>query len=82
MCSVGTLIVLKLILMHNINVVHQEGNIDESIISTCMGLSGISKDNIKARKDLVELCNCPILEFIKSVGKPCASFYLTAKQRK
>jgi hypothetical protein len=39
---------LTLILMHNIDVMHQERNICESIISTCMGFSGKTKDNRKA----------------------------------
>jgi hypothetical protein len=38
-----------LIIVHNVNVMHQERNMCESIISTCMGLPGKSKDNIKAQ---------------------------------
>jgi hypothetical protein len=49
--------VSALILMHNIDVMHKECNKGESIISTCMDLLGKTKDNIKARKDLAELCN-------------------------
>jgi hypothetical protein len=45
-----------LILMHNIDVMHQECNMGESIISTCMGFLGKTKDNMKARQDLTELC--------------------------
>jgi hypothetical protein len=48
---------LTLILMHNIDVMHQERNMGESIISTCMDFPGKTKDNRKARKDLAELCN-------------------------
>jgi hypothetical protein len=59
-----------LILMHNIDVIHQECNIGESIISTYMSLLGKTKDNIKARKDLVELCNRPTLELSETGGKP------------
>jgi hypothetical protein len=40
---------LTLILMHNIDVMHQERNMGESIISTCMGFLGKSKENRKAR---------------------------------
>jgi hypothetical protein len=50
-----------LILMHHIDVMHQERNMDESIISTCMGLLGKTKENTKAQKDLAELCNHPTL---------------------
>jgi hypothetical protein len=39
---------LTLILIHNIDAMHQECNMGESIISTCMGFSGKTKDNKKA----------------------------------
>jgi hypothetical protein len=38
-----------LILMHNFDVIHQERNMGESIISTCMSFLGKTKDNMKAR---------------------------------
>jgi hypothetical protein len=38
-----------LILIHNIDVMHQECNMGESIISTCMGFPSKTKDNRKAR---------------------------------
>jgi hypothetical protein len=38
-----------LILMHSIDVMHQECNMGESIISTCMSFSGKTKDNMKAQ---------------------------------
>jgi hypothetical protein len=34
-----------LILMHNINVMHQERNVGESILSTCMSFADKTKDN-------------------------------------
>jgi hypothetical protein len=71
-----------LILMHNIDVMHQERNMGESIISTCMGFPGKIKDNKKARQDLVELCNCPSLELKVNGGKPRASFYFKPQHRK
>jgi hypothetical protein len=46
-----------LILMHNIDVMHQEHNVGESILSTCMSFTDKTKDNHKARKDLALLCN-------------------------
>jgi hypothetical protein len=71
-----------LILMHNIDVMHQECNMGESIISTCIGFSGKTKDNMNARKDLVELFNRPSLELKVTGGKPSASFCLEPQQRK
>jgi hypothetical protein len=44
--------VKALILMHNIDVLHQERNVGESILSTCMSFMDKTKDNHKARKDL------------------------------
>jgi hypothetical protein len=38
-----------LILMHTIDVMHQERNMGESIISTSMDFSDKTKDNMKAR---------------------------------
>jgi hypothetical protein len=73
---------LTLILMHNIDVMHQERNMGESIISTCMGFPGKIKDNRKARKDLAELCNRPTLELKETGGKPRSSFCLKPQQRK
>jgi hypothetical protein len=63
-----------LILMHNIDVMHQERNMSESIISTCMSFPGKIKDNMKTRKDLAGLCNHPTLELKVTGGKPHASF--------
>jgi hypothetical protein len=67
---------LALILMHNIDVLHQERNMGERIISTCMGFPGKTKYNMKAQHDLAELCNHPSLELKVNGGKPCASFCL------
>jgi hypothetical protein len=71
-----------LILMHNIDIMHQERNMGESIINTCMGFPGNIKDNRKARQNLAELCNRPYLELKVNGGKPRASFYLKPQHRK
>jgi hypothetical protein len=51
-----------LILPHNIDLVHQERNVVESTISMCFDVTGFSKDNINARKDLAALYNRSSLE--------------------
>jgi hypothetical protein len=51
-----------LILPHNIDLMHQECNIAESIISMCFDVTDFSKDNVIARKGLANLCNCPFME--------------------
>jgi hypothetical protein len=67
---------LVLILMHNIDVMHQERNMGERIISICMGFPGKTKDNMIARQDLAKLCNRPYLKLKVMGAKPRASFFL------
>jgi hypothetical protein len=71
-----------LILMHNIDVMHQEYNVGESILSTCMAFADKIKHNHKARNDLAQLCNRSSLELKSRGGKPRASFCLKPKERK
>jgi hypothetical protein len=68
--------------MHNIDVMHQEHNIGEGILSTCMTFIDKTKDNQKTRKDLAQLCNRPSLELKFSGGKPRAPLCLKPKERK
>jgi hypothetical protein len=51
-----------MILPHNINLMHQECNIVESIISMCFDVTGFSKDNVNLRKDLADLYTRPSME--------------------
>jgi hypothetical protein len=74
--------VKELILMHNHYVMHQEENVGESILSTCMGFADKKKDNHKARRDLAQICNRPTLELTDRGGKPRAPFCLKPKERK
>jgi hypothetical protein len=71
-----------LILMHNINVMHQKRNVVENIVSTCMDIMGKIKDNFKARKDIAHVCNRPSLELDERGGKAHAPFCLKVKDRK
>jgi hypothetical protein len=41
---------------------HQERNVAESIMGMCLEVTGFTKDNINARKDLAALCDRPSLE--------------------
>jgi hypothetical protein len=43
--------------MHNIDVMDQECNVGESILSTCMSFADKRKDNHKAMNDLALICN-------------------------
>jgi hypothetical protein len=69
-----------LILMHNIDVVHQERNIGESMLSTCMSFMNKTKDNHKATEDLALLCYRPSLQLKSRGGK--LPFCLKVRDRK
>jgi hypothetical protein len=82
-CALWELMYAKaLILLHNIDIMHHERNVGESILSTCMSFTDKTKDNHKPRKDLALLCNRPSLELKSHDGKPRAPFCLKARDRK
>jgi hypothetical protein len=68
--------------MHNIDVMNQERNVAESIINTCMDITGKTKDNFKVRRDIADVRNRPSLELDERGGKPRAPFVLKVKDRK
>jgi hypothetical protein len=68
--------------MHNIDAMHQDHNVGESILSTCMSFTDKTKDNQKAEKDLAQLCNRPTLELKSSGGKLHVPFCLKPKEIK
>jgi hypothetical protein len=45
-----------LILMHNIDVMHQERNVAESNVSTCLDIMGKPEDYFKAQSDIAYIC--------------------------
>jgi hypothetical protein len=65
---------------------HQERNVAESIISMVFDLKDKTKDNFKARQDLVEICVQPTLILRPNqtghMGKPRAKYYLKPAERK
>jgi hypothetical protein len=40
---------------------HQERNVAESIMDMCLDVTGFTKDNMNARKDLTTLCDTCVL---------------------
>jgi hypothetical protein len=77
----------KLLLPHNINVMHNEKNVAESIFSTTFDIPEKTKDNVKARIDQQTLCNRPALNMHHDVTrdkwvKPRASYYLNRAQKR
>jgi hypothetical protein len=68
--------------MHNIDVMHQEHNVTESIVSMRLDITGKTKDNFKARKDIADICNRPSLELNERGGKRRAPICLKVKDIK
>jgi hypothetical protein len=71
-----------LLLPHNIDVMHTEKNVVEALWATIMEIPDKSKDNIKARVDLAELCDRPNQEMKPPSGgktwrRPKADFVLS-----
>jgi len=60
----------KLLLPHNIDMMHNEKNLAEAVWNTCFDVTDKTKDNAKARKDLAEICHRPSLHLkLKANGK-------------
>jgi hypothetical protein len=74
--------VKALILMHNLDAMHQKHNIGESILITCMSFVDKTKDNHKVRRGLAQIYNRSTLELNERCGKPRAPFYLKPKEKK
>jgi hypothetical protein len=76
----------ELILPHNIDLMHQECNIAESIISMCFDVIGFSKDNVNVRNDVAALCNRPWMEPKRNakgnLKRPQAPYCLKLAERK
>jgi len=59
----------KLLLPHNIDVMHNEKNMGEAVWNTCFDTDK-TNDNVKARLDLALICNRPSLHLVeKNNGK-------------
>ena len=73
----------KLLLPHNIDLMHNEKNMGEAVWNTCFDISEKTKDNVKARLDLAIICNHPSLHLVeKNNGKwdrPRAPFCIKKK---
>src|SRR3954462_4747871 len=70
-----------LLLRHNIDVMHTERNVFMNIFNTDMDATGKTKDTVKGRYDMAELCARPELEITyNETGnpvKPKASYVLS-----
>src|SRR4051812_22815131 len=60
------------LLCHNIDVVHTERNVFMNIFNTVMDIKGKTKDTVKGRYDMAELCSRSDLEIIHNEkGQSC-----------
>ncbi|KAL3654822.1 hypothetical protein CASFOL_000608 [Castilleja foliolosa] len=75
----------KLKLRHNLDVMHTENDICESILGTLMNVEGKTKDTVKARLDLEDMKIRKKLHLIKKNNDkyvmPAASYVVTKKER-
>jgi hypothetical protein len=77
----------NLLLPHNIDVMHIEKNVAETLWATIMDIPVKSKDNVNVRVDLAVLCDRPNQEMKPPSGgkiwrRPKADFILSRAQRK
>ena len=73
------------LIRHNLDVMHIEKNLFDSIFNTVMDIKDKMKDNVKARMDLKEYCRQNELELHQLPNgrylKPKAKFTLTMDQK-
>jgi hypothetical protein len=60
--------------MHNFDVMHQERNIAESIVSMCMNITAKTKDNFKARSDIAHVVTVHHLSSTRGKANPVLHF--------
>jgi hypothetical protein len=75
-----------LILPHNIDLMHHEWNVAESMMSMCLDVTSFMKDDMNAGKDLAALCDHPLLESKTNakgnLSRPRAPYCLKPIERK
>jgi hypothetical protein len=75
-----------LILPHNIDLMHQEWNIVENIMSMCLDVTGFMKNNMNVREDLAALYDHPLQKAKTNakgnLSRPKAPYCLKPTERK
>jgi hypothetical protein len=83
---VNSLMQKALILPHNIDLMHQELNVAECIMSMYLDVIDFMKDNVNTRKDLTAHCDCLSLEAEPNtrgkLRRPNAPYCLKPTKRK
>ena len=74
------------LLRHNLDVMHIEKNFFENIINTIMDVHGKTKDNVKSRMDVIDICDRQELHLQPGrsgrMVKPKAKFVLPVVKRR
>ncbi|GAB2277260.1 hypothetical protein Dimus_039225 [Dionaea muscipula] len=70
------------VIRHNLNVMHIEKNVFDNVINTIMGVTGKSKDNVKARRDLEIYCDRKSLEIPRGSNKMSKACYCLNRESK
>src|SRR3954466_3748357 len=74
-----------ILLRHNIDVMHTERNLFMNVFNTIMDVNGKTKDTVKGRHDMADLCSRPELEITHNAKgnpvKPKASYMLSKVHR-
>ena len=72
-----------LLLRHNIDVMHNEKNVFDNVFNTILNVKGKTKDDLKSRRDIEELCKRPELHMKPNDSKkPKACYELDNNQVK
>ena len=70
------------LIRHNLDVMHIEKNFFDNIFNTIMNVEGKTKDNVKSREDLKELCSRPELHRNETTNKFLKARYSLEKDAK
>uniref|UniRef100_A0A1J3EA53 Transposase-associated domain-containing protein n=1 Tax=Noccaea caerulescens TaxID=107243 RepID=A0A1J3EA53_NOCCA len=70
------------LLRHNLDVMHIEKNFFDNIMNTILNVQGKSKDNLKSRLDLAQICKRSELEISRDGKQPIPSFRLSADAKR
>ena len=70
-----------LLLRHNLDVMHIEKNFFENIMNTILNVPGKTKDNIKSRLDLPDICSRSELHIKRNGQVPVPIFRLSSKKK-
>ena len=69
-----------LLLRHNLDVMHIEKNFFENIMNTILNVPGKTKDNIKSRLDLPDICSRSELHIRSNGQVPVSIFRLSSEK--